>query len=149
MSYQTEFRRSMDTPNEFWREKAATVSWIEPPKTIWHATDNGHGDWFPDGVINTSDAALDANIRAGRGDQNALIYDSPVTGNQRTFTYNELTRDVAQFAGALKGRGITKGDRVIIYMPMIPEAVIAMPWCSVDLLPVNWPCGLTTPRQKP
>ncbi len=130
MSYEKEFRRSMETPDEFWREKAAQVSWMETPKTIWQAKDNGHGEWFPDGTINTSDAALDANIRAGRGDQKALIYDSPVTGNQRSYTYSELTEEVALFAGALKSRGIEKGDRVIIYMPMIPEAVIAMLACA-------------------
>lgn len=103
---------------------------MEPPKTIWQPTDNGHGEWFPDGVLNTSDIALDANIRAGRGEQKALIYDSPVTGTTRSYTYNELTREVATFAGALQDRGITKGDRVILYMPMIPEAVIAMLGCA-------------------
>jgi propionyl-CoA synthetase len=103
---------------------------MEPPKTIWQPTDNGHGEWFPDGVLNTSDIALDANIRAGRGEQKALIYDSPVTGTTRSYTYNELTRAVATFAGALQDRGITKGDRVILYMPMIPEAVIAMLGCA-------------------
>lgn len=130
MGYHSEFRRSIDNPADFWLDKAQNVSWIEPPKTAWRATDNGHGQWFPDGMINTSDAALDANIRAGRGEQKALIYDSPVTGNQQTYTYNQLTEKVAQFAGALKARGIEKGDRVIIYMPMIPETVVAMLACA-------------------
>jgi len=130
MDYHSEFRRSIDKPDEFWREQAEKIDWIEPPKTIWQPTDNGHGQWFPDGTLNTCDVALDANIRAGRGDQKALIYDSPVTDTQRSFTYNELTDEVARFAGALNDRGITKGDRVIIYMPMIPEAVIAMLGCA-------------------
>jgi propionyl-CoA synthetase len=130
MDYHSEFRRSIDKPDEFWREQAEKIDWIEPPKTIWQPTDNGHGQWFPDGTLNTCDVALDANIRAGRGDQKALIYDSPVTNTQRSYTYNELTDEVARFAGALKDRGITKGDRVIIYMPMIPEAVIAMLGCA-------------------
>lgn len=130
MDYHSEFRRSIDKPDEFWREQAEKIDWIEPPKTIWQPTDNGHGQWFPDGTLNTCDVALDANIRAGRGDQKALIYDSPVTDTQRSYTYNELTDEVARFAGALKDRGITKGDRVIIYMPMIPEAVIAMLGCA-------------------
>ncbi|NMT63910.1 acetate--CoA ligase [Marinobacter orientalis] len=130
MDYHSEFRKSIDRPEEFWREKAQAIDWIEPPKTIWQATDNGHGQWFPDGVLNTSDVALDANIRAGRGEQKALIYDSPVTGTTDSYTYNELTRAVATFAGALQDRGITKGDRVIIYMPMVPEAVIAMLGCA-------------------
>lgn len=130
MDYHSEFRQSIDQPDAFWREKASAIDWMEPPKTIWQPTDNGHGEWFPDGVLNTSDVALDANIRAGRGEQKALIYDSPVTGTTRSYTYNELTRAVAIFAGALQDRGITKGDRVILYMPMIPEAVIAMLGCA-------------------
>jgi len=130
MDYHSEFRQSIDQPDAFWREKASAIDWMEPPKTIWQPTDNGHGEWFPDGVLNTSDIALDANIRAGRGEQKALIYDSPVTGTTRSYTYNELTREVATFAGALQDRGITKGDRVILYMPMIPEAVIAMLGCA-------------------
>ena len=130
MDYHSEFRRSIDHPDDFWREQAEQINWIKPPETIWQPTDNGHGMWFPDGELNTSDVALDANIRAGRGDQTALIYDSPVTGTQRTYTYQELTDEVARFAGALKQRGVTKGDRVIIYMPMIPEAAIAMLACA-------------------
>lgn len=100
MDYHSEFRRSIDHPDDFWREQAEQIDWIKPPKTIWQPTDNGHGQWFPDGELNTSDVALDANIRAGRGDQTALIYDSPVTGSQRTYTYQELTDEVARFAGA-------------------------------------------------
>jgi len=130
MDYHSEFRRSIDKPEEFWREKAGSIDWIKPPETIWQATDNGHGQWFPDGTLNTSDIALDANVRAGRGDQKALIYDSPVTGAKRSYTYSELTDEVARFAGALKAQGVSKGDVVIIYMPMIPEAVIAMLGCA-------------------
>ncbi|MBS8238886.1 propionyl-CoA synthetase [Marinobacter lipolyticus] len=130
MGYNSEFRRSIDHPEEFWRDQAANINWIRPPETIWQATDNGHGLWFPDGELNTSDVALDANIRAGRGEQTALIYDSPVTDTTRSFTYNELTHQVALFAGVLRDRGVSKGDRVIIYMPMVPEAVIAMLGCA-------------------
>lgn len=130
MDYHSEFRRSIDKPEEFWREKAGSIDWIKPPATIWQATDNGHGQWFPDGTLNTSDIALDANVRAGRGDQKALIYDSPVTGAKRSYTYSELTDEVARFAGALRAQGVSKGDVIIIYMPMIPEAVIAMLGCA-------------------
>ncbi|WP_203300572.1 propionyl-CoA synthetase [Marinobacter sediminum] len=130
MDYHSEFRRSIHRREDFWREQAEQIEWIQPPGTIWTPTDNGHGQWFPDGVLNSSDVALDANIRAGRGDQTALIYDSPVTNTQQTFSYNELTDSVARFAGVLKNQGIEKGDRVIIYMPMIPEAVIAMLGCA-------------------
>lgn len=130
MDYNSEFRRSIDRPDEFWREQAANIDWFKSPETIWQATENGHGVWFPDGELNTCDVALDANIRAGRGELTALIYDSPVTNTQKSYTYNELTADVARFAGALKDRGVAKGDRVIIYMPMIPEAVVAMLGCA-------------------
>ena len=130
MDYNSEFKRSIEQRDDFWREQAARIDWIKPPEAIWRPRENGHGDWFPDGILNTCDVALDANIRAGRGDQKALIYDSPVTQTQRTYTYNELTQEVARFAGALKARGIEKGDRVIIYMPMVPEAVIAMLGCA-------------------
>ena len=130
MDYHAEFRRSIDRREDFWREQAEQIEWIQPPATIWKATENGHGQWFQDGTLNTSDVALDANIRAGRGDQAALIYDSPVTKTQQTFSYRELTDSVARFAGVLKNQGIGKGDRVIIYMPMVPEAVIAMLGCA-------------------
>lgn len=130
MDYQSEFRRSVDQPEAFWREKANAIDWIRPPEDIWKALDNGHGEWFPDGLINTCDVALDANIRAGRGDQKALIYDSPVTGTTRSYTYRELTDQVARFAGVLKAQGVGHGDRVIIYMPMVPQAVIAMLACA-------------------
>ncbi|OZB14861.1 MAG: propionyl-CoA synthetase [Marinobacter sp. 34-60-7] len=130
MGYNTEFRRSINQRDEFWREQAANIDWFTPPETIWKPLDNGHGEWFPDGTLNTSDVALDANIRAGRGEQTALIYDSPVTQTQQSFTYIQLRDDVALLAGALKSQGISKGDRVIIYMPMIPQAVIAMLACA-------------------
>jgi propionyl-CoA synthetase len=130
MTYHSEFRRSIDQRDDFWREQAQNIDWIETPNTIWQALDNGHGQWFPDGLLNTSDVALDANIRAGRGQQTALIYDSPVTNSQQHFTYDQLRDEVALFAGALRARGIKKGDRVIIYMPMIPQAAIAMLACA-------------------
>ncbi len=130
MDYHAEFRRSIDHREDFWREQAQQIDWFQTPKTVWQASANGHGQWFPDGTLNSSDVALDANLRAGRGDQAALIYDSPVTKTQRTYTYQELTDAVATFAGVLKNQGIAKGDRVIIYMPMIPEAVIAMLGCA-------------------
>ncbi|WP_298447579.1 propionyl-CoA synthetase [uncultured Marinobacter sp.] len=130
MNYNSEFRRSIDKPEEFWREKAGDIEWIQPPGAIWKATDNGHGHWFPDATLNTSDVALDANVRAGRGNQKALIYDSPVTGTKCSYTYTELTNEVARFAGALAAQGVSKGDVVIIYMPMIPEAAIAMLACA-------------------
>lgn len=130
MGYNSEFRRSIDNREGFWSEQAKHISWIREPEIIWRPIENGHGEWFADGMLNTCDLALDANIRAGRGEQNALIYDSPVTNSQQSFTYNELRDQVALFAGALRAQGIEKGDRVIIYMPMIPQAAIAMLACA-------------------
>ena len=86
--------------------------------------------WFPGGQVNSCYNALDRHVEQGRADQAALIYDSPVTSTVRTFTYRELRDEVARFAGALAGRGVARGDRVVIYMPMVPEAVIAMLACA-------------------
>src|SRR5262249_10859413 len=85
---------------------------------------------FTDGVLNTCDNAVDRHVRSGRADQPALIYDSPVTGTGRTYTYRELRDEVARFAGVLRGLGVAAGDRVIIYLPMVPEAVVAMLGCA-------------------
>lgn len=130
MSYHSEFRRSLEQRDAFWREQAQNIDWLEPPKTVWQPLENGHGEWFPDGTLNTSDIALDANIRAGRGDQKALIYDSPVANTKKSYTYNQLRDEVAVFAGALRAQGVEKGDRVVIYMPMIPQTAIAMLACA-------------------
>ncbi len=130
MTYHSEFKRSIEQPEDFWREQSTMIDWHQPPQTIWEKLENGHGHWFPDGTLNTSDIALDAHIRAGRGEQKALIYDSPVTDTQQSYTYQELRDQVAVFAGALRNQGVEKGDRVIIYMPMIPQAVIAMLACA-------------------
>ncbi len=130
MIYHSEFKRSVERPKEFWLQQARMIDWMQFPETIWEANGKGHGRWFPDGVLNSSDLALDANLRAGRGNQTALIYDSPVTNSQQSYTFTQLQEEVALFAGALSRQGITKGDRVIIYMPMIPQAVIAMLACA-------------------
>lgn len=130
MDYRAIFNRSINAPEEFWGEQAQNIHWLTPPRTIFRQVDDAHGEWFPDGILNSSDIALDANIRAGRGDQNALIYDSPVTNTVSHYTFNELRDEVALFAGALRAQGVDKGDRVILYMPMIPQAVIAMLACA-------------------
>lgn len=130
MTYRSEFDRSIHQREDFWREQASQIDWIKSPEIIWEDRGQGHGQWFPDGQLNSSDLALDANIRAGRGDQVALIYDSPVTDTRATFTYTELRDRVALFAGALINQGIGRGDRVIVYMPMVPEAAIAMLACA-------------------
>ncbi|RLU00160.1 propionyl-CoA synthetase [Ketobacter sp.] len=129
-TYQQEYHASIDQPEAFWRSKAAQLNWFKAPECILSTDDNGIQRWFADGEMNTAFMALDHHLSQGRGQQTALIYDSPVTGSKRTYTYQQLTDAVALFAGALQNQGVTKGDRVVIYMPMVPEAAIAMLACA-------------------
>lgn len=126
MSYAAEYQRSIEQPEQFWKEKAQALEWFQFPKTILSQDENGMDRWFADGELNTCYLALDHHVEQGRGEQAALIYDSPVTATKKTYSYRELRDEVSLFAGALKQQGITKGDTVVIYMPMIPQAVIAM-----------------------
>ena len=128
--YAEVFHRSLADPDGFWGEAARAIDWYRAPTTVLDASNPPFYRWFADGVMNTCFNALDRHVRDGRGDQAALIYDSPVTGTQRTYTYTELLDEVARFAGVLRSLGVDKGDRVIIYMPMIPEALIAMLACA-------------------
>ena len=113
-------------PQDFWAKAAEDIHWMSPYTRVLNDDNPPFYRWFEGGALNTCYNALDRHIAEGRGDQLALIYDSPVTDTKQTFTYNELTEKVAQFAGAMAAQGLGYGDRVIIYMPMIPEAVIAM-----------------------
>ena len=126
MGYQAEHRKSIENPEVFWGKQAEEIDWFEFPQTILSQDSNQSYRWFEGGKLNTSYLALDHHINSGRAEQAALIYDSPVTGQQQTFTYLELRDEVARFAGILKNQGVVKGDRVIVYMPMIPQAIIAM-----------------------
>jgi propionyl-CoA synthetase len=126
MSYQQEYKHSIESPEKFWAEKAADLAWFKPPSSILSTDENGMAQWFADGEMNTCYMALDHHVKNGRGDQLALIYDSPVTASKSRFTYQELLDNVATFAGVLKQYGVDKGDTVIVYMPMISEAIIAM-----------------------
>ena len=126
MSYEQEYSASINDPHTFWADKARQLDWFTFPSTILGKDENGIDRWFTDGVMNTCHMALDANLAAGRGDQVAIYYDSPVTNSKQAITYAELTERVATFAGALRQQGVKKGDRVLIYMPMIPEAAVAM-----------------------
>ena len=130
MSYQDLYQQSIEQPEVFWRKQAELIKWYEFPETILSQDEHGFFRWFAGGKLNTSYLALDAQIEDGRGNQLALIYDSPVTNSQRKFTYTELRDEVAVFAGGLKNLGVGKGDRVIIYMPMVAEAVISMLACA-------------------
>ena len=130
MSYQDLYQQSIEQPEVFWRKQAELIKWYEFPETILSQDEHGFFRWFAGGKLNTSYLALDAQIKDGRGNQLALIYDSPVTNSQHKFTYTELRDEVAVFAGGLKNLGVGKGDRVIIYMPMVAEAVISMLACA-------------------
>ena len=124
--YDKQFRRSLDDPEGFWLEAAEAIDWTRAPTRALDSAGAPLYRWFPDGELNTSYNALDRHVEAGNGERTALIWDSPVTGNVRRYTYTELRDEVATFAGALASLGVAKGDRVLIYMPMVPEAVIAM-----------------------
>ena len=128
--YKQLFDASIADPTKFWADAARAVTWTREPTTILDDSNPPFYRWFSDGELNTCANALDRHVESGRGDQPALIYDSPVTGTKRTYTYHELLDQTARFAGALRGVGVNKGDRVVIYMPMIPEAVIAMLACA-------------------
>ena len=130
MSYLDIYQQSIEQPELFWREQAEQIKWYELPETILSQDEHGFYRWFSGGKINTSYLALDVHIEEGRGAQLAMIYDSPATDSQQKFTFMELRDEVAKFAGGLKNLGVEKGDRVIIYMPMVPEAAIAMLACA-------------------
>lgn len=117
-------------PSAFWAEAARGIDWVRPPETIFDADAGVYGRWFPDAVGNVCHNALDRHVAAGRGDQAALIYDSPVTGTRRTLTYGEMLKETATLAAVLQDMGVGKGDRVLIYMPMVPEAICAMLACA-------------------
>src|ERR671936_786512 len=121
MSYDETFRRWQRDPEGFWRELAGAIDWERAPDRILDDSRAPLYAWFADGVLNTCHNALDRHVEGGRADQPALIYDSPVTGTKKRFTYRELRDQVAKLAGAIAGQGVGKGDRVIIYMPMVPE----------------------------
>ncbi len=129
-TYRDAYTQSLTDPNGFWLGAASLVDWERPPTRALDDSTAPLFRWFPDGRLNTCHNALDRHVAGGRGDQPALIYDSPMTGVVSRYTYRELRDQVALFAGVLAGLGVTAGDRVIIYMPMVPQAVIAMLACA-------------------
>ncbi len=130
MGYDEIYRRSQEDPEGFWADAAAAIEWDKTWDTVLDASAAPIYRWFSGAELNTCYNALDRHVAAGRGSSTALIYDSPVTGTKDSFTYAELTERVARFAGALRSQGVERGDRVIIYMPMIPETVIGMLACA-------------------
>jgi len=117
-------------PQAFWAKAALEIDWIDKPKRIFDAKAGVYGRWFPDATCNTCHNALDRHVAAGRGDRTAILYDSPVAAAKRRLSYSELLEEVAALAAVLGDFGIAKGERVIIYMPMIPEAIVAMLACA-------------------
>ena len=124
------YRRSLEHPEEFWAQAAIEIDWVRPWERVLDDSRPPFYRWFAGGQLNTCYNALDRHVERGRADQLALVYDSPVTGSVATLTYRELRDAVARFAGALAARGVGRGDRVVIYMPMVPEAAIAMLACA-------------------
>jgi len=130
MTYQDSYEKSLSQKEDFWKNKAKAIDWFKFPSSILSKDEHDLYRWYKDGKLNTCYLALDYHVNNGRGEQLALIYDSPVTNKKATYTYQKLLEAVAKFAGVLKSKGVEKGDRVIIYMPMIPESVIAI---SIEL----------------
>jgi propionyl-CoA synthetase len=128
--YHEIYARSMRDPEGFWGEASQAIDWIEAPKKIFDRQAGIYGRWFADGVCNTCHNAIDRHVAGGRANQPAIIYDSPVTQTKRTITYAELLHEVQTLAAILQDFGVTKGDRVILYMPMVPEALFAMYACA-------------------
>src|SRR6185312_13978167 len=124
------YRRSLADPEGFWGEAAAAIDWERRWDRVLDDSRPPFYRWFRGARLNTCHNALDRHVAAGRGEQLALIYDSPVTGQIKRFTYRALTDAVARLAGALSALGVEKGDRVLIYMPMVPEAAMAMLACA-------------------
>ncbi|GGM62581.1 AMP-binding protein [Dactylosporangium sucinum] len=129
-AYRETYERSLADPDGFWRAAAAGVDWDRMPFRVLDADRPPFYRWYPDAELNTCHNALDRHVANGRGHQTALIYDSPVTGRLRRYTFEALRDEVARFAGALRALGVGKGDRVVLYMAMVPEAVIAMLACA-------------------
>ena len=128
--YEEAYRQSMEDPEGFWEKAANECHWYKKWDKVFDDSNKPFYRWFSGGEINTCYNALDLHIENGRGNQAALIYDSPVTNNKKIYTYLELREKVAKFGGVLAGLGVSKGDRVLIYMPMIPQAAIAMLACA-------------------
>lgn len=129
-AYEEIFRSSVDDREGFWLRAADGIDWDVAPTRALDASNPPFYRWFPDGELNVAYNALDRHVDAGNGDRTALVYDSPVTGSRRTYTYAELRDEVALFAGVLRDQGVGHGDRVVVYMPMVPEAAVAMLACA-------------------
>ncbi len=128
--YHEVYARAQRDPEGFWADAAKDIDWIEPAKKIFDPSQGAYGRWFTGAVVNTCYNALDRQVAGGRADQVALIHDSPLTNSISKFTYRQMLDDVKTLAAVIRDFGVNKGDRVIIYMPLVPEAVIAMLACA-------------------
>ncbi|MGV6860416.1 MAG: acetate--CoA ligase [Putridiphycobacter sp.] len=130
MNYKEQYELSTNNPSDFWNKQAQNIDWYKKPSIIQSKNSDNYTEWFKDGMLNMSYLCIDKHINDGFGDQNAIIYDSPVTDTKMHITYNQLQTEVSKLAGGLQSLGLKKGDTVIIYMPMIPEAIYAMLACA-------------------
>lgn len=130
MNYQDLYQQSIADPVSFWKSQAQRIPWYETPQTILSTNKHGYPRWFADGQLNMCYLALDYHIEQGHGQDTAIIYDSPVTQSMRYYTFDEVKSEVARLAGGMLSLGLKKGDTVVIYMPMIPQAVFAMLACA-------------------
>lgn len=130
MEYNHFYQQSILQRGKFWGRKAAKIAWYKAPKTVLTLDKHGYYTWYSDGEVNTCYLAVDKHVKDGKGDDLAMIYDSPVTHTKRKYTYDEVKLRVSKIAGALRHKGVEKGDTVIIYMPMVPDAAFSMLACA-------------------
>ena len=135
MGYKEVYDAWKTDPEAFWMNAAEAIDWDKKPSKALNDNNAPLFEWFTDGMVNTCWNAVDRHVEAGRGDQTAIIYDSPITGAKGKTTFAQLQTRVASLAGALRAKGVEKGDRVIIYMPMVTEALEAMLACSRGSVP--------------
>jgi len=130
MTYASVYQAWKDDPESFWMQAAEAIDWVKPPSFALSGDKAGEYAWFADSEMNTCYNAVDRHVEAGKGDETALIYDSPITGRISKTTFAELQQRVAKLAGGLVAKGVTKGDRVVIYMPMVTDTIVAMLACA-------------------
>ena len=143
--YYEVYARWRRDPEGFWAEAARDIDWVEPPKQVFAPDAGVYGRWFTGGVCNTCWNAVDRHVLKGRGEQAAIIYDSPLAGQKRTITYHRLQVETQVLAAILRNFGVEKGDRVILYMPMVPEAVIGMLAARASARCTRW-CSAVSPQ---
>lgn len=124
--YDIEYKESINNPEEFWLKKSNLIEWFKRPEKILDRSNSPFDKWFVNGQLNAAYNCLDVHVNNGHGDQIAIIHDSPVTNTIKNISYKQLHEEVARFSGVLSSLGVKKGDVVLIYMPMIPQAIVAM-----------------------